>query len=117
MKKPTEGKGIKIVLEQRIKNSSGDILIRPYPQSEGKEYYDGMPIIEALNLYDNNKCGCAIVFWELRKSDGRWIIEAREIGDRLTETKLDEGVMEQMFYFGRKFSKVFTDFVIQPYEP
>lgn len=111
--KPTERKGIKIILERRIKNLSGDILIRPYSPSEGAEYYDGMPIIEALNLYDNNKSGCAVVFWELRKCDDSWIIEAHEIHDRLTTTKYDEGVLEEMFYWGRKMSDIVIDFIIK----
>lgn len=107
------GKGIKVNLEKRIKNISGDILIRPYSFNEGKEYYDGMPIIEALNLYDNNKAGCAVVFWELRKCDSSWIIEAHEIDDRLTSIKYDEGVLEEMFYWGRKMSDIIIDFIIK----
>jgi hypothetical protein len=110
MKNKQDNREIK--LEKRIKNSSGDILIRQYKQTEDSEYYEGMPIIEALNLYNKNKSGCVIVFWELRKCDGSWILEAHEIHDRLTETKFDEGVLEEMFYFGRKLSNVFTDFII-----
>lgn len=100
-----------IILEKRIPNEGGDILVRPYPHNEGKEYYEGMPIIEALHLW-NGDSGCAIVFWELRKSDGDWIIEAREIHDRITSTKFDEGVMEEMFFWGRKLSNIMLDFMI-----
>lgn len=103
--------------EKTIENSSGNILVRFCPHNEGKEYYEGMPIVEALNLYDDNKAGCAVVFWELRKCDGSWIIEAKEIHDRLTSTKFDEGVIEQMFYWGRKISDVFMDFIITNFQP
>jgi len=99
-------------LEKTIENRNGNILIRPCSQSEGREYYDGMPIIEALYLYDKNKSGCAIIFWTLRESDSRWIIEANEIGDRLTSTEFDEGVMREMFLWGRKISNIFLDFII-----
>ena len=97
-------------IEKKLRNKDGDILIRLSPSSEGRECYDGMPVVEALCLNSGDAC-YVVVTWELRKADNDWIIEAHECCDRLTETCFDDGVMEQTFYWGRKMANLALDFI------
>ena len=107
-----EGKTNKaqLILMREIPNTAGTILVR-LMNIEAVEKKDGLCVVEMLNLYDKNESGCVVGFWRLRQQDGyNWITEFSEVDDRLTQTKFDDGVLEQALYWGRKISNVVMDF-------
>ena len=99
-----------IRLEKTLENKSGNILIK-VAEIEGAIKEDGMNIVEAIHLWDKNKSGCVIGFWEIRRQDNvQWIAEFREVQNILTETKFDEGVLAKTFYWGRRIADTIIDF-------
>lgn len=68
-------------MEKRIKNSSGDLLIRET---------DNCGIVEMLHLFNENKFGCVIGCWNVRKCDGEDIAEFSSIHNRIMNTDYDD---------------------------
>lgn len=83
-------------LEKRIKNSSGDLLIRgtSYPEN----------IVEILHLY-NGDSGCVIAFFEKRECDDTYIAELKSVHSRIAETIYDDAeILLQAIKYGQKLA-------------
>jgi len=91
-------------LEKRIKNSSGDLLIR----KSGKE--GGCGIVELLHLWSKNESGCVIGCWQEKKSDESYIAEFSSIDDRIITTEYDNS---DMLLDALKFGQKLADLIIE----
>lgn len=87
------------ILNKTFKNKGGDILVRS----------GGCGIVEILHLWNNNKSGCTIGYWEERESDGEPIAEFRSCSSRIMETEYDGVELIDILKFGQKFA----DFLIE----
>lgn len=88
-------------IEKRIKNESGDILIRPT---------DNCGIVEIVQLYSENKSGCVIGYWEKRKCDDRFIAEFQSCQDRIMTTTYDNAdILLQALIFGQKLADLLVE--------
>ena len=92
-------------MEKTYKNEGGNILIR---NTEGMTGACGM--IEMLHLFDKNKSGCVIAYWEVRKSDGQDIAEFQSCMDRFATTKYSFDIMEAV-RFGQKMADLLLEII------
>ena len=86
-------------LQKTFENKGGNILVR---YSANKNSRCG--IVEMLHLYDNNKAGCVICAWKVRKIDGDDFPEMYVIHDRLTTTAFSFDIMDALKY-GQKLAE------------
>jgi hypothetical protein len=76
-----------------FENESGNILVR---DARGKIGSCG--VVEMLHLFSENKSGCVIAAWKVRKVDGENFPEMYVIHDRLTATEYTCDIMEALRY-------------------
>ena len=84
-------------MEKRIKNSSGDLLIRET---------DNCGIVEILHI-NVNEIGCVIGYWDIRKCDGEDIAEFQSVHNRIIETDYDDaGKLLEALKYGQKLADI-----------
>ena len=90
-------------MQKTFPNDSGDILVRQSPTKMG------CGIVEMMHLYDKeNKSGCVIGYWELRKSDDEHVAEFRSVHDRFAKTEYVFDIMEAVRY-GQKLAELIIE--------
>lgn len=87
--------------EKRWKNSSGDIVVRET---------DNCGIVEIMHLYSENKSGCVIGYWEMRKCDDILIAEFKSCQSRFIETEYDKPeIVLEILKFGQKLANLIIE--------
>lgn len=84
-------------MEKRIKNQSGDLLIR-------KSLFCG--IVEIVHLWDKpNNSGCLLGYWEKRICDGDEVAEFRSVNSRIVNTEYDSAdILLQALMWGQQLA-------------
>ena len=90
-----------VKLEKRFKNSSGDIVVRET---------NTCGIVEMLYLYNKNKSGCVIGYWDAKKVDGEYSPEFCGVGDRITTTEFDDA---EILLEALKTGQEFADLIVK----
>lgn len=98
---------MKIILEKRLSDTNGEIIVRAMNDLEGRQIESGINIAEIVTQ------GCVLAFYELRLIDkSEWFAELHEVHDRLTTVVLDEESLQTALYWGRKIANTIIDFSI-----
>ncbi len=88
-------------MEKRIKNKSGDILIRQT---------NDCGIVEIMHLCNNNISGCVIGYWKKRKCDGINIAEFISVNGRIMEIEYDNAnILLEALKFGQKMADLLIE--------
>ena len=103
---------MKMILEKRLSDTNGEIIVRAMNDLEGRQIESGINIAEIVTQ------GCVIAFYELRLVDKTdWLAELHEVHDRLTTIEIDEGNLERALYWGRKIANTIVDFCVKNTPP
>jgi len=96
------------MLRKVISGEKNNVVVQAMTDIEGQEKNKITHIAEAVTQ------GCVICFWVVGKycegDGGQYYAEVREVQDRLTSVKLEEGQLEQTLYWGRKIADTIIDF-------
>lgn len=66
-------------------------------------------IVELMHLWDKNKSGCVIGYWEVRDVDGFPTAEFRSVHDRFADSKCSNENLMSAVRFGQKLADLLIE--------